>query len=97
MPDDFKGDDTTIDPALVEQATRLNRDLEETGQPAEASCAVVDEMDTAFMRWTRYMATLDSQYQQALQTVRRLEKGKPPEDRALKSSLAPATTSISKS
>jgi hypothetical protein len=84
VPDDFKGDDTTIDPAVVEQATRLNRDLEETGQPAEASCAVVDEMETAFMRRTQYVATLESQYQRALQTVRRLEEGKAPEDRALK-------------
>ena len=96
VPDDFKGDDTTIDSAVMEQATRLNRDLEETGQPAEASCAVADEMEAAFVRRTQYMATLESQYQRALQTVRRLEKGKAPEDRALKSSLAPATTSIDK-
>jgi hypothetical protein len=96
VPDDCKGDVTTIDPAVVEQATRLDRDLEETGQPAEVSCAVADEMETAFLRRIQYIATLESQYQRALQTVRKLENPKAPEVRPLKTSLAHATTSIRK-
>ena len=83
VPDDCKGDVTTIDPAVVEQATRLDRDLEETKQPGEDSCAVADEMETAFLRRTKYIATLESQYQRALESVRRLENARAQEEALL--------------
>ena len=96
VPDDCKGDDITIDPAVVEQAMRLDRDLEETGQPPKGSCAVADEMESAFLRRTQYVATLESQYQRALETVRRLENPSAPEARLLKTSLAHVTPSVRK-
>jgi hypothetical protein len=67
VSDDFKADHPATDPAVVEDATRLNRDLEQTAQPAAASRAAADEMEAAFAKRVQYMATLDSQYQRALQ------------------------------
>ena len=96
VPDDCKGDDITIDPAVVEKAMRLDRDLEETGQPPKGSCAVADEIESAFLRRTQYVATLESQYQRALETVRRLENPSAPEARLLKTSLAHVTPSVRK-
>ena len=66
VSDDFKADHPATDPAVVEDATRLNRDLEQTAQPAAASRAAADEMEAAFAKRVQYMATLDSQYQRAL-------------------------------
>ena len=66
VPDDFVEDPTT-DTAVVEEATRLSRDLGGTAQPAEASPDAVNEMEAGFAQRIQYMATLDSQYQRALQ------------------------------
>jgi hypothetical protein len=66
VSDDFKADHPATDPAVVEGAARLSRDLEQTAQPAAASCAAADEMEAAFAKRVQYMATLDSQYQRAL-------------------------------
>jgi len=70
VPEDFKADDPATDPALVEEATRLSRDLEQTAQPGDASRAAADEMEAAFVKRVQYIATLDSQYQRALQLAR---------------------------
>jgi hypothetical protein len=67
VPDDFKADDPPTDPAVVEEATRLSRDLEGTAQPATASRVATDEMEAEFAQRTQYMATLESQYQRVLQ------------------------------
>lgn len=74
VSDDFKADDSATDPAVIEEATRLSRDLEGTAQPAKASPSAADEMEAAFAQRTQYMATLESQYQRALQTVQKLER-----------------------
>jgi len=68
VSDDFKTDDPATDPAVVEEATRLSRDLEGIAQPADASRAAADEMEAAFAQRTQYMATLENQYQRALQS-----------------------------
>ena len=68
VSDDFKTDDPATDPAVVEEATLLSRDLEGTVQPADAFRAAADEMEAAFAQRTQYMATLESQYQRALQS-----------------------------
>ena len=70
VSDDFKADDPATDPAVVEEATRLSRDLEGTLQPADASRAAADEMEAAFAQRTQYMATLENQYQRALKSPR---------------------------
>jgi hypothetical protein len=67
VSDDFKADDPATDPAVVEEATQLSRDLEGNAQPADASRPAADEMEAAFAQRTQYMATLESQYQRALQ------------------------------
>ena len=67
VSDDFKADDPATHPAVVEEATRLSRDLEQTAQPANASGAAADEMEAAFVQRIQYMATLETQYQRAQQ------------------------------
>jgi hypothetical protein len=76
VPPDFKSDDPATDPAVVEEATRLSRHLEEHSQPAEASRAAADEMDAAFAKRVQYMATLDDHYQRALQIIQKLQQTK---------------------
>lgn len=66
VSDDFKTDDPSTNPAVVEQAMQLSRDLEGTGQPADASRTAADEMEAAFVQRTQYVATLESQYRKAL-------------------------------
>ena len=65
---DFKAEDPATDPVVAEEATRLSRDLEGTAQPVDASRSAADEMEAAFAQRTQYMATLESQYQRALQS-----------------------------
>jgi hypothetical protein len=83
VPADFKVGDAAADLEIVEEATRLSRDLEGIAQPAEASRAAADEMEAWFTQRTQYVATLDSQYQRALQILRELEKVKRPQIPAL--------------
>jgi hypothetical protein len=70
VSDAFKVDDAATDPAVVDEATQLSRDLERTGQPPDASQAAADEMEAMFAQRTQYMATLENQYQRALQSSR---------------------------
>ena len=67
---DFKTDDPATDPAVVEEATQLSRDLEGSAQSPDASQPAANEMDAAFAQRTQYMATLENQYQRALQSSR---------------------------
>ena len=67
---DFKTDDPTTDPAVVEEAMQLSRDLEGSAQSPDASRAAANEMDAAFAQRIQYMATLENQYQRALQSSR---------------------------
>jgi hypothetical protein len=68
VSDDFKAADPSTDPAIVEEATQLSRDLEGTAQLTDASRTAADEMEAAFVQRTQYMATLESQYRRALQS-----------------------------
>jgi hypothetical protein len=61
VPNDFTADDPATDPAVVDEAMLLNRDLEATAQPPEASRVAADEMEAAFAQRTQYIATLESQ------------------------------------
>jgi hypothetical protein len=80
VPVDFRSDDPATAPAVVEQAMRLSRDLEQSLQPAEASVAAAAEMEAAFAERVQYIATLESQYQRALQTIQTLERTKASEN-----------------
>jgi len=79
VPADFKTDDEATDPVLVEEATQLSAHLEATPQPAEASSTTLDEIENAFAQRTQYTATLESQYQRALQIGRRTGAQKAPQ------------------
>jgi hypothetical protein len=96
VPNDFNADDPATDPAVVEEATRLSRDVEGIAQPGEASRAAADEMEAAFAQRTQYMATLESQYQRALQIVRKPGEAKAGQAPFLRTALNNPTTSISK-
>jgi len=48
VSDDVKTDDPASDPAVVEEATQLSRDLEGTAQPANASQSAADEMEEGY-------------------------------------------------
>jgi len=80
VPADFRGNDAATAPVVVEQARRLSRDLEQSLQPAEASPAAAAEMEAAFAERVQYMATLESQYQRALQIIQTLERTKASEN-----------------
>ena len=70
VPADFKADDATTDPAVVEKATQLCAKVEQTPQPAEASSATADEMEVAFRERVRYVANLDNAYQMAQRIIK---------------------------
>ena len=57
VPADFRSDDPATDPVIVEQATRLSRELERSLQAAEASPAAAAEMEAAFAERVQYVAT----------------------------------------
>jgi hypothetical protein len=48
VPEDFRADDPATDLTVVEEATRLSRELEGTAQPAKASRTAADEMEAGF-------------------------------------------------
>jgi hypothetical protein len=74
VPDDFTSKDPATNPVIIEEAMRLSRDLQHGSQPAEASATATVEMEAAFDERVQYMATLDSQYRRALQTMQKLER-----------------------
>ena len=73
VPADFKLGEAETDPAIVEQATRLSTEVEETPQPAKASPAAAEEMEAAFEKRVQRMATVDSKYYRAQQIIATLQ------------------------
>lgn len=76
VPADFRSEDPATAALVVEQATRLSRDLEQTVQPVEASPAALAEMEAAFAERVQHMGTLENQHQRALQVIQTLERSK---------------------
>jgi sulfotransferase family protein len=77
VPADFKIGDSNTDPGLVEQATQLSREIEESTPPANASATALNEIELAFNERVQYIATVDNQYQKALEVIRTLQATKP--------------------
>jgi hypothetical protein len=73
VPPEFTSEDSATDPAIVEEAMTLSRDLQHGSQPVEPSAAAMSEMEAAFDERVQYMAALDSQYCRAVQSVQKLE------------------------
>jgi hypothetical protein len=74
VPDDFVAHDPATSPIIVEEATRLSRELNETPQPSEATPAAAAEMEDAFQQRVQYLATVDNAYQKARRTLKSLQK-----------------------
>ena len=74
VPPDFKSDDPATDPAIVEEAMTLSRDLQHGSQPVEPLAAAMSEMEAAFDERVQYMAALESQYCRAVQSLQKLER-----------------------
>jgi sulfotransferase family protein len=72
VPADFKADDPATDPAIIEKATRLCVNVNETPQPRQRSLAAADEMETTFRERVNYIATLDSAYKKTRQIIKTL-------------------------
>jgi hypothetical protein len=79
VPADFKIDDQTSNPMIIEEAMRLSQHLKESPPPVDGSCAAVDEMERAFAQRIQYIATLENQYQRALEISRIAGAAKRPE------------------
>jgi hypothetical protein len=86
---DFRSDDLDTDAAIVEEARRLSYDLQESSQPTEASPAAAAEIQAAFAEWVLYIATLDSQYERALQVIRALEQSNASESKVTEFDRSP--------
>ena len=78
VPPDFKADDAATDPAVVKKATRLCAEIEETPQPASASCTAADEMEAAFAERVRYVGTRYDAYQEARRIIEKHDHSAPP-------------------
>jgi hypothetical protein len=74
VPIDFEIDNSRTDPALLERIARLCTEIEKTPQPIEVSPAASDEMEASFNERVKYLASLNSEYQRALQVIAALQK-----------------------
>ena len=74
VPIDFEIDNSKTDPALLEGTARLCTEIEKTPQPIEVSPAASDEIEAAFNERVKYVASLNSEYQRALQVIAALQK-----------------------
>ena len=74
VPIDFEIDNSRTDPALLERTARLYTEIEKTPQPIEVSPAASDEIEAAFNERVKYVASLNSEYQRALQVIAALQK-----------------------
>jgi len=74
VPIDFEIDNSRTDPALLERTARLCTEIENTPQPIEVSPAASDEIEAAFNERVKYVASLNSEYQRALQVIAALQK-----------------------
>jgi hypothetical protein len=74
VPPEFTCEDSATDPAIVEEAMTLSRDLQHGSQPVEPSAAAMSEIEAAFDERVQYMAALDSQYCRAVQSMQKLKR-----------------------
>jgi len=74
VPIDFEIDNSRTDPALLERTARLCTEIEKTPQPIEVSPSASDEIEAAFNERVKYVASLNSEYQRALQVIAALQK-----------------------
>ena len=56
VPEDFRSDDPTSDPAIVDEARRLSCEIEQSCQPDAPSSAAADELEAEFDARVKYIA-----------------------------------------
>jgi len=76
VPSDFVAEDSATDPSVVQDATNLYAKLQEMAQSAEASSAAADEIEAAFTKRVKHMATVDKQLKKAMRMIQTLEKAR---------------------
>ena len=69
VPPDFQIDDRETDPRLIEQATQLCREVENSPQPPEPSVVAIEEIEAAFNERVQFVADLPKEYHQAQQLI----------------------------
>lgn len=74
VPADFTIDHSETDPSLVEQATRLSQQIEESSQPLETSLQAIEELEAAFGKTVQFVAALDRKYGMAQQVIAGLQE-----------------------
>jgi hypothetical protein len=73
VPADFVAKDPATDRLVVEEATNLYTELQKAAPPAEPLSAVADEMESAFCRKVKHVATVDDQLRNARRMIETLE------------------------
>ena len=76
VPSDFVADDPATDLSVVEDATNLYTKLQEMAQSAEASSAVADEIEAAFIERVQHTAAVEKQLKKAMRMIQTLEKAR---------------------
>ena len=56
VPPDFKSDDSSTDPSIVEEARRLSSKIEQTYHPGQQSSATADELEAEFGARVKHIA-----------------------------------------
>ena len=76
VPSDFVADDPATDPSVVQDATNLYAKLQKMAQSPEASSAVADEIEAAFMERMQHTAAVEKQLRKAMRMIQTLEKAR---------------------
>ena len=72
VPADFKADDPTTDPRVIEKATRLSVNVSEAPQPDRPSREATDEMEAAFRERVDYTADMHRAYKKTRKIIKAL-------------------------
>jgi len=74
VPPDFVAEDPATDRRVVDEATNLYAELRHAAEVTELSSLAAHEMATAFRQRVQHVATVENQLQNAVQTIKTLEK-----------------------
>jgi len=72
VPADFNANDPATDPRVIEKATRLCANINETPQADRPSREAADEMEAAFKQRVDYTASVDREYKKAREIIKAL-------------------------
>jgi hypothetical protein len=72
VPADFKADDPTTDPRVIEKATRLSVNVSEAPQPDRPSREAADELEAAFRERVDYTADMHRAYKKTRKIIKAL-------------------------